>query len=287
MKLVTFTHNGITHIGKLNIRDGQEIVVDLNEAQPSLPSTMIAFLEGGASMHNLAEQVPSDKAYPLSSVKLHAPIPRPGKIICIGLNYRDHAVETGQAIPKYPVVFAKYSNTVIASGESIVLPKVTSQVDYEAELGFVIGKQAKYVPESAALEYIAGYLIVNDVSARDYQNRTSQWTTGKTFDTFAPMGPALVTRNEVPDPHNLNIRLTIGSEVLQNSSTRNLIFNIPQLVASLTEVMTLEPGDIVSTGTPPGVGSARKPQRWLRAGETVSITVEKLGTLTNPIVAEG
>jgi 2-keto-4-pentenoate hydratase/2-oxohepta-3-ene-1,7-dioic acid hydratase in catechol pathway len=286
MKLVTFSRNGVTHIGKLSTHNGQEIVVDLNEAQSSLPTTMIAFLEGGESMRKLAEQAPSDKGYPLSSVKLHAPILRPGKIICNGLNYSDHAAETGQAIPKFPVVFAKYSNTVIAAGESIMLPKVTSQVDYEAELRFVIGRRAKHVPESAAFEYVAGYLIVNDVSARDYQNRTSQWSIGKTFDTFAPMGPALVTADEVPDPHNLNIKLTIDSAALQNSNTRNLIFNVPQLVASLSEVMTLEPGDVVSTGTPPGVGVARKPQRWMRPGETVSITVEKLGTLSNPIVAE-
>ena len=157
MKLVTFTRDGLTHIGKLSVHNGQEIVVDINEAQLGLPATMIAFLEGGASMRNLAEQVPADKGNPLSSVKLHARIPRPGKIICIGLNYRDHAAETGQAIPKYPVVFAKYSNTVIATGESIVIPKVTSQVDYEAELGFVIGKRGRHVPESAALDYVAGY----------------------------------------------------------------------------------------------------------------------------------
>src|SRR5207247_10407097 len=141
------------------------------------------------------------QSYPLSNVKLHAPIPNPGKIICIGLNYSDHAAETGQALPKFPVVFTKYSNTVIAHGESIVLPKVTSQVDYEAELGFVIGKQGRHISEADALSYVAGYLPVNDVSARDYQNRTSQWTIGKTFDTFAPMGPALTTADDVPDQH--------------------------------------------------------------------------------------
>lgn len=286
MKLVTFSRNGVTHIGKLSIRNGQEFVVDLNEAQPRFPATMIAFLEGDASLHKLAEQVPTTEGYPLSNVKLHAPIPRPGKIMCIGLNYSDHAAETGEALPKFPVVFAKYANTVIAAGESIVLPKVTNQIDYEAELGFVIGKRARYISESAAFDYVAGYLIVNDVTARDYQRRTSQWTIGKTFDTFAPMGPALVTADEVADPHNLNIQLTIGGEMLQNSNTRNLIFGIPKLIASLSEVMTLEPGDVVSTGTPPGVGTARKPQRWLRTGETVSITIEKLGTLTNPVVAE-
>ena len=223
---------------------------------------------------------------PLSSVKLNAPVPHPGKILCIGLNYSDHAAETGQPLPAFPVVFAKYSNTVISPGESIVLPKVTDQVDYEAELGFVIGKRGRYISEADALDYVAGYLPINDVSARDYQNRTSQWTMGKTFDTFAPMGPALVTADEVPDPHHLSIRLTIGDEVLQDSNTDKLIFNVPQLVASLSEVMTLEPGDVVSTGTPPGVGFARKPPRFLKAGDVVSVIIEKLGTLTNPVVDE-
>jgi acylpyruvate hydrolase len=286
MKLVTFTRSGTTHIGKLVGADGQQSVVDLNEARPDLPASMLAFLEGGTAMFSAAQQVPEDKSYPLAAVKLLAPVPRPGKIICIGLNYSDHAAETGQAIPQYPVVFAKYSNTVIADGEAIILPKVSSQVDYEAELGFVIGKRARHVVESEAMQYIAGYVVVNDVSARDYQNRTSQWTMGKTFDTFAPMGPALVSSDEISDPHDLNIRLTVGNEVLQNSNTCNLIFNIPQLVASLSEVMTLEPGDVVSTGTPPGVGAARKPQRWLRPGEVVTITIEKVGTLSNPTVAE-
>jgi acylpyruvate hydrolase len=247
---------------------------------------MIAFLEAGNKARSLAEKALSGKAVKLSTVKLNAPIPRPGKVICIGLNYRDHAIETNSPIPDFPVVFAKYSNTVIGPGDSIVLPKVTQQVDYEAELGFVIGRKGRYISERDAMSYVAGYLPVNDVSARDYQNRVSQWTMGKTFDTFAPMGPALVTADEVSDPHDLKIRLTIGDEVLQDSNTCNLIFNIPKLVASLSEVMTLEPGDVVSTGTPPGVGTARNPKRWLRAGETVKIEIEHVGTLTNPVVAE-
>ena len=286
MKLVTFSRNNVTHLGKLATQNGADVVIDLNAADSNLPTDMIALLNGGAAMLKRAELVGSEKAVPLSSVKLHAPIPRPGKFICIGLNYSDHAAETGQAIPKFPVVFAKYSNTVIAQGESIILPKATNQVDYEAELGFVIGKRAHHVLEAEAMDYVVGYTIINDVSARDYQNRTSQWTIGKTFDTFGPMGPALVTRDEVPNPHELSIKLTIDGEVLQNSNTKNLIFNVPQLIASLSEVMTLEPGDVVSTGTPPGVGMARKPQRWLKPGETVAITIAHLGTLTNPTVAE-
>ncbi len=287
MKLVTFTHQGKTRIGALVTRDGQERVVDLPAADPSLPDDMIALLAGGDGLLTRAQQAASTATtVALADVRLLPPIPRPGKIICIGLNYRDHARETGQPIPQYPIVFSKYANTVIAHGDNIVLPRVTDQVDYEAELGFVIGKRARYVKAADALEYVAGYLPVNDVSARDYQTRISQWTMGKTFDTFAPMGPALVTRDEVPNAGNLRISLTVNGETLQDSNTNELIFGIPQLVEALSEVMTLEPGDVVSTGTPPGVGMARKPQRYLRPGETVSVSIEGVGTLSNPVVAE-
>src|SRR5579871_384926 len=215
MKLVTFVENGSTRIGALRTQNGQDTVVDLSTAVSGVPTDMIALLQAGGSalakVRDALAKAPAGR--PLSEVKLKAPIPRPGKIICIGLNYSDHAAETGQAIPAFPVVFAKYENTVIADGESIVLPKVSNQVDYEAELGFVIGRKGRYISEADALSYVAGYLPVNDVSARDFQNRTSQWTMGKTFDTFAPMGPAITTADEIRDPHNLNIRLTIGSEV--------------------------------------------------------------------------
>jgi 2-keto-4-pentenoate hydratase/2-oxohepta-3-ene-1,7-dioic acid hydratase in catechol pathway len=283
MKLVTFVQSGSTRIGAL-VGDR---VVDFSQADASLPKDMLSFLAGGKTTLAAAQKAIAEATgIPLSSVKLLAPIPRPGKIICIGLNYSDHAAETGQAIPKFPVVFSKYANTVIATGENIVLPRVSEQVDYEAELGFVIGKTARYISAANALDYVAGYLPVNDVSARDYQNRTSQWTIGKTFDTFAPMGPALVTSDEIPNPNNLKISLTINDETLQNSNTDKLIFNIQQLVESLSEVMTLEPGDVVSTGTPPGVGMARNPKRFMKPGDVVNITIEGLGTLSNPVVAE-
>src|SRR5258708_3328132 len=239
---------------------------------------MLEFLAGGDSLRSIAHQVSTEEFYPLSAVKLLAPVPVPGDVVCIGPNYRDHGAEAGLEIPTFPVVFSKSANTVIADGEAIRLPRVSSQVDYEAELGVVIGKRGRYISEAAALDYVAGYTAINDVSARDYQNRTSQWTMGKTFDTFAPMGPALVTTDEVPDPHNLSIRLTLNGETLQDSNTCNMIFNIPQLVASLSEVMTLEPGDIISTGTPPGVGMARTPQRWLRPGDSIAITIQQIGT---------
>ncbi|MDX2141473.1 MAG: fumarylacetoacetate hydrolase family protein [Chloroflexota bacterium] len=287
MKLISFVHQGSTRIGALVSRNGDEYVVDLTAADSSLPGDMMSLLAGGDALLTRAQQsMNGAKTLSLGDVRLLPPLPRPGKIICIGLNYRDHAAETGQPIPQYPIVFSKYANTVIAHGDPIVLPRVTDQVDYEAELGFVIGKRARYIKAADAMDYVAGYLPINDVSARDYQTRISQWTMGKTFDTFAPMGPALVTRDDVPDPGNLRISLTIDGETLQDSNTRELIFGIPQLVEALSEVMTLEPGDIVSTGTPPGVGMARKPQRYLRPGESVSVMIEGLGTLTNPVVAE-
>ncbi len=288
MKLVSFVHNNSTRIGALVSRNGEERVVDFSQADPSLPKDMIAFLEGGKATHAAAQKAiaSASDSLPLASVKLLAPVPHPDKIICIGLNYSDHAAETGQPIPKFPIVFSKYSNTVIATGDSIVLPRVSNEVDYEAELGFVIGKTAHHVKAADALDYIAGYLPVNDVSARDYQTRISQWTMGKTFDTFAPMGPALVTSDEVANPGQLKISLTINGETLQDSNTDKLIFGIPQLVEALTEVMTLKAGDVVSTGTPPGVGMARNPKRYMKPGDVVNITIEGLGTLSNPVVAE-
>jgi 2-keto-4-pentenoate hydratase/2-oxohepta-3-ene-1,7-dioic acid hydratase in catechol pathway len=174
---------------------------------------------------------------------------------------------------------------VIGPGEPIELPSITNQVDYEAELGVVIGRRARRVAEANALSYVGGYAPFNDVSARDFQHRTSQWTIGKTFDTFAPIGPALVTADEVPDPQALDIRTVIGDEVLQSSNTRQMIFSVAQLIAYLSAVMTLEPGDILATGTPSGVGGARKPPRFLKAGETVRVELSSLGTLENPVVA--
>ncbi len=285
MKLVTFVSNGATRIGALI---GEDRIVDFSQADASLPTDMLAFLKGGKATQAAAQKAIDGgaKSVALSDVKLLAPIPNPGKIICIGLNYSDHAAETGQPIPKYPIVFSKYSNTVIATGDKIVLPHVSNEVDYEAELGFVIGKTARYVKAADALDYVAGYMPINDVSARDYQTRISQWTMGKTFDTFAPMGPALVTSDEIADAGNLKISLTINGEVLQDSNTNKLIFGIPQLVEALSEVMTLEAGDVVSTGTPPGVGMARNPKRYMKAGDVVNITIEGLGTLSNPVIGE-
>jgi acylpyruvate hydrolase len=289
MHLVTFERDGAHHLGALAQRDGRDVVIDLHAAAPSLPSDMIAFLAGGAANHGLATQAiadpPAEAVLDRSAVQLAAPIPRPGKIICIGLNYRDHAAESNAELPAYPTVFAKYASCIVGPGAPIVIPRVTSQVDYEGELAVVIGRRARDVAEADALDYVAGYAPFNDVSARDYQMRTSQWTIGKTFDTFGPIGPALVTADEIPDPHTLDIRVSIGDDVLQSSNTKHLIFTIPQLIAYLTSVMTLEPGDVIATGTPAGVGAARKPQRWLVPGDVVRVEISSLGALENPVVA--
>ena len=218
--------------------------------------------------------------------RLRAPIPKPPKIICIGLNYRDHAAEAKMAIPEVPTVFAKYANTVTGHMHPIVLPRNSVKPDYEAEFAVVIGKGGRHIPEAGWREHVFGYTILNDVSARDFQMQTSQWTMGKNFDTFAPMGPVIVTADEIEDPHKLAISLTLNGELMQSSNTSNLIFGVPQLIAFLSSVMTLHPGDIISTGTPAGVGFARKPPRWLRPGDEVAIEVEGIGRLVNPVVAE-
>ena len=223
---------------------------------------------------------------PLSEVKLLAPVPRPNKLICVGLNYRDHAAETGAVIPDVPTIFNKFPTAIIGPGEPIVLPKVSTSPDYEAEFAFVIGRGGRHIAEADWRNHVFGYTIVNDVSARDYQRATTQWLMGKTFDTFAPMGPWIVSQEEISDPHNLSVRMVINGETLQNGNTSQLIFNIPRLIAFLSSVFTLEPGDVVSTGTPAGVGAARKPPRWLLPGDDVAVQVEGIGELRNPVVAE-
>ena len=229
---------------------------------------------------------PQGPAYDLASVTLLAPIPRPPKLICVGLNYRDHAAETKMEIPKVPTIFCKFTNVVIGPGQPIVLPRVSNRVDYEAEFAFVIGKGGRHIKASAAMDHVFGYTIANDVSARDYQMATSQWLMGKTFDTFAPMGPWIVTADEIPDPHSLDISLEIAGERLQDSNTREFIFQLPEVIEFISSVVTLEPGDVVLTGTPSGVGFARKPPRFLQSGDEVVIRIDGIGELRNPVVAE-
>lgn len=217
------------------------------------------------------------------SVQITAPVPRPGKIICIGLNYRNHAIESGMEIPKSPIIFSKFATSVVGANEAIVIPKMSSQTDYEAELAFVIGRRAKNVKKDDALEYVFGYTNFNDVSARDFQFADGQWQRGKACDTFAPIGEFIATTDEIADPHNLQIQFRLNGETLQNSNTSELIFKIPQLIEFLSASITLEPGDMVATGTPPGVGFARKPPVFLRGGDVAEVEIEGLGILSNPV----
>jgi len=287
MRLITFSADGVQRVGVMIEQSGEEMVVDVCRIDPSIPLSMVDLLAGGyAAFESVQKAVTrrnSSAVMELQRVKLLAPVPRPGKIICVGLNYRDHALEGGRPIPQYPTIFNKYSTCVIGPGEAIRIPKVTNQVDYEAELAVVIGKRCKDVAEEEAIQVVAGYTCFNDVSARDYQNRTSQWTVGKSFDTFGPMGPALVTADEVGDPGNLEVRGVLNGVEMQHSNTRELIFTVPYLIHFLSEVMTLEPGDVISTGTPAGVGVFRQPPVFLKAGDEIRVEIERVGTLVNRV----
>jgi 2-keto-4-pentenoate hydratase/2-oxohepta-3-ene-1,7-dioic acid hydratase in catechol pathway len=230
------------------------------------------------------ETLPRGSVLPLADVVLGPPVPRPGKVICVGLNYRDHAAESNMPVPTSPVTFSKYVTAVAAPGSPIRLPAVSKEVDYEAELAVVIGRRAKHVTAEQAWDCVLGYTNLNDVSARDLQFADKQWQRGKSCDTFAPMGPAIVTRDEIPDPHRLRIQLRLNGQTMQDSSTAQLIFGVETVIAFLSETVTLEPGDVIATGTPPGVGFARKPPVFLKPGDVVEVEVEGLGVLSNPVV---
>ena len=287
MKLVTFLHHAETHLGALIARDTGNFILDLNRAQPSLPSDMLALLNAGESALNMARSIANraEEKFLLaeSAATLLAPVPRPGKIICIGHNYHGH---TSATPPTHPDIFAKFNNVVLAPRQPIIIPREASQVDYEGELAVVIGKRVRRVAQDRALDFVAGYTIFNDVSARDLQKRQSQWTFGKSPDTFGPMGPALVTPDEIGDVGNLDLSLWVNGELRQHASTRDLIFSVPFLVAYLSELITLEPGDLISTGTPSGTGASQKPPVFLQPGDVVKIAIEKIGVLENPVAAE-
>jgi 2,4-didehydro-3-deoxy-L-rhamnonate hydrolase len=228
----------------------------------------------------------SEQRVPLDAVRLHAPV-RPRNIVCIGTNYVDHALGRAPPVPTSPLVFGKFTNVLIGPGEAIRLPRISSQVDYEGELAVVIGRRARDVDPARALEHVFGYTAFNDVSARDLQfDGDGQWTRGKSLDTFGPVGPWIVTADEIPDPQALRVRTRVAGEVLQDAGTRDMIFGVAEIVAFVSQGMTLAPGDLIATGTPPGVGLARSPQRFLRAGDEVEIEVEGVGTLRNPVVAD-
>jgi len=284
MRLVTFSRGG--NASEPGVLRDREVVGLSGLGIPDL----LSLIRGGPAAQARAQawvaEAPADAIAPLESVRLLAPLPHPPKIICVGLNYKDHAEESKMQLPSVPTIFAKFPTAVVGPEANIVLPKASAQTDYEAEFAFVIGEGGRHIPASAWRQHVFGYTILNDVSARDYQMATSQWMMGKTFDTFAPMGPSIVTADEIADPHALDISLTLNGKQMQKSNTRNLIFRVPELIAFLSSVFTLEPGDVVSTGTPSGVGFARKPPVYLQPGDEVVVRVEGLGELRNPVVAE-
>jgi len=283
LRFVTFQRETYAEAGVVS-DDG---IIGLRSA--GFPS-ILDVIRGGADAFDRvmrwSDNMPGNELVDAAAAKLLSPILHPPKIICIGLNYRDHAAESNLPIPETPTVFAKFPTAVTGHGHPIVLPKNSTKPDYEAEFAVVIGKGGRHIAEADWRRHVFGYTCLNDVSARDVQMATSQWMIGKTFDTFAPIGPAIVTADEIEDPHNLRISLTLSGEVMQDSNTSNLIFKLPQLIAYLSSVFTLEPGDIIATGTPAGVGFVRKPPRWLKPGDEVTVSVEGIGDLTNPVVAE-
>lgn len=283
MKLATFTHAGTTRIGVVTDKE----IVDLTAAAADLPREMTAFLAGGDAALQAARKAADGTGHRLAldAVRLEAPV-RPAKFLAIGLNYADHVEESHAQRPEFPTFFTKQKTCVTGPSDPIHLPRVSPMLDYEGELGFVIGRRCRHVPKERAREVIAGYLVVNDVSVRDWQFRAPTMTLGKSFDTHGPIGPWIVTGDEVGDPHNLELRTWVNGELRQHSNTKQLIFNCFDQVATLSTVCTLEPGDVISTGTPAGVGAAMRPPRFLVAGDVVRIEIEKIGRIENRVIEE-
>lgn len=312
MKLITFTTAGFSRIGA--IVEGEK-VVDLNYAYQAqlqsegkyryeaiaeayVPAKMEGFLEGGNDSMEIAKSAINyalsntgnfkhQLIYDKSEVKVNAPVTNPGKIFCVGHNYREHILEMGRDIPTNPVLFAKFANTVIGPEDDIPFHPISEQLDYEAEFTVIIGKQARNVSEEDALGYVAGYTIANDVTYRDLQRRTLQWLQGKTVDGSAPMGPWMVTSDELTNPSGLGVVLSVNGEVRQKTNTENLVFSVPHLVSFLSKLVTLEPGDIILTGTPGGVGVAMDPPTFLKDGDVVKIEIDQVGILENKVVLQG
>ena len=279
LKLVTFATQGGRQVGLL---DGTSVI-------PIPGATdMVALLKQPLPSHITSLTPPEDRnVLPVDRTRLLAPIPRPPKIIGVGLNYRDHAQETGQALPKAPILFSKAPTAVIGPRQAIVIPRVSQQVDYEVELGVVMGVGGRFIPEEEALSHVAGYTVFNDISARDFQFRDGQWFRGKSFDTFAPMGPCLVLRDQLPNPQNLRLRLRVNGRTRQDGTTANMVFSVAQLIADISHGIALEPGDVIATGTPAGVGFVTKPKPvFLQPGDVVEAEIEGIGVLRNPVVAE-
>ncbi|MET3289206.1 UNVERIFIED_CONTAM: acylpyruvate hydrolase [Brevibacillus sp. OAP136] len=307
MRFVTYSYEGSKRIGALiddQVIDLHNATIELLNVQGHIrakqiaeafvPANMVEFLQGGDQSIEMAREAVDfaihnrktfsrKVVFPISEVRLEAPVQNPSKIICVGHNYREHILEMGRDLPPFPVVFAKFSNTIIGPEDDIPYYPISEQLDYEAEFAFVIGKRARNVTQEKALEYVTGYTIANDVTYRDIQRRTIQWLQGKTVEGSAPMGPWLVSADEIGDPAGLEVVLTVNGEERQRSNTANLVFTVPYLVEFLSGLMTLEPGDIVLTGTPGGVGVARHPQAFLTHDDVVRIEIERIGALENRV----
>jgi acylpyruvate hydrolase len=311
MRLVTYSRNGRTALGSLLLEE----VVDLHRAYQAalkhsgdldelavaglrVPPDLLGLLQGGEASLSAARRAfafveeqrsagdAEDVCDPLADVELLAPVLRPGKVVCLGLNYRSHLAELGEPASQYPILFHKAATSLIGHGQAIVLPRISQQVDYEGELAVVIGRRGKNIPEQHALSYVLGYTCANDVSAHDLEFRTSQWTSGKMLDTFCPLGPVLVTRDEIPDPGVLRLKTVLNGKTVQDGSTSDMVFPVPFLISYISSLATLEPGDLILTGTPAGIGCNQTPQVFLQPGDRISIEIEGIGTLSNPVAAE-
>ena len=287
MKLLTFHRNDVLQLG-IRTQGGVIDVAQASGGQAGIPITMDAAIRGGAeamkSLQGLAEQPVAHWLLNEQDLRPGPCVGTPEKLICIGLNYRRHAQETGMPIPEVPVLFSKFNNTLAATGEPIPLPDNALQYDYEVELGVVIGKEARYVRVDEALDYVFGYFTVNDMSVRDLQFRTSQWLLGKTPDKFFPTAPYLVTAEEVGDPQNLGLSCWVNGELRQNSNTADMVFSVAEVISYISQYMTLKPGDVISTGTPEGVVMGMQEKNWLKPGDEVVVEVEGLGKCTNRMV---
>jgi 2-keto-4-pentenoate hydratase/2-oxohepta-3-ene-1,7-dioic acid hydratase in catechol pathway len=287
MKLMTFERGGIPVLGMVE----GDTVLDIGAAQIAGPKDLRGVMALGPGALEVikagAAQAPASARYPLSAVKAALPIARPPKFICVGLNYLLHAKEGGHPVPTYPSFFLRVPTSLTAPGAPVIRPKCSIQLDYECELAIVIGRAGRHIPEDKALSYVFGYTLFNDVSVRDFQRKTTQWTPGKNFDSTGPLGPWVVTPDELPPgASGLRIQTRVNGEIMQDSNTSDMIFSTANIISTLSEFMTLEPGDIIATGTPSGVAHARKPPAWMKAGDTVEVELEGIGVLSNPIVDE-
>lgn len=271
MKLATYRRGDATRVGVIA---GEEIIDVAPKMSEYLASEDRAAPEKSAPRYRLCE------------VKLLAPVLRPGKVVCVGLNYRSHIAEIAEPVPQYPILFHKCATSVIGPGETIVLPRISTQVDYEGELAVVIGCRCKNIREDEALSYVGGYTCANDVSAHDLEFRTSQWTSGKMLDTFCPLGPVLSTPDEIPHPNRLRLRTRVNAATVQDESTADMHFSVRALISYISSLATLEPGDVILTGTPAGIGCNKKPPVFLQSGDRIDVEIEGIGTLSNPAVAE-